>query len=200
MSATESNSSRGGAAKTSFAKSTPRERITQVVEGWFLTEPLMFAAWTMHDIAERSDLATIRVGRGRVEFNPDFISSLRRDQLRSVLAFEAMRILLGHPYSRRQPKAELSYQASNLTLQECLRTTLPIPRARDVLGDERFDDQYFEFYYRELAERASEEPDETPPNEHSADQQEPGDEGQQHSGDEETQEQNDGQGNGRRAG
>ncbi|QDV45407.1 hypothetical protein Enr13x_52860 [Stieleria neptunia] len=139
----------------SFAKSSARERITQVVESWFLTEPLLFAAWTMHDVVERPSLATIRVGRGKIEFNPDFIRSLRRDQLRSVLGFEAMRILLGHPYARQQPKAELSYQASNLTVQECLRTKLPIPRPRDVLGDERFDNQYFEFYYRELAERAS---------------------------------------------
>ena len=121
----------------SFAKSTARERITQVVESWFLTEPLLFAAWTMHDVSERPSLATIRVGRGKIEFNPDFIRSLRRDQLRSVLGFEAMRILLGHPYCRQQPQAELSYQASNLTVQECLRTTLPMPRARDVWGDER---------------------------------------------------------------
>ncbi|MCS7471569.1 VWA-like domain-containing protein [Stieleria sp. ICT_E10.1] len=144
----------------SFVKSSARERITQVVESWFLTEPLLFAAWTMHDVVERPGLATIRVGRGKIEFNPDFIRSLRRDQLRSVLGFEAMRILLGHPYARQQPKAELSYQASNLTVQECLRTKLPIPRPRDLWGDERFDNQYFEFYYRELAERAS---DDEPP-------------------------------------
>ncbi|WP_182867569.1 DUF2201 family putative metallopeptidase [Rhodopirellula sp. JC639] len=141
----------------SFAKSTSRERITQVVEGWFLTEPLLFAAWTMHDVVEHVGIATIRVGHGRIEFNPDFIRSLRRDQLRSVLGFEAMRILLGHPYGRQQPRAELSYQASNLSVQECLRTKLPIPRAREVFGDERYDDQYFEFYYRELAERANED-------------------------------------------
>ncbi|QEF97137.1 hypothetical protein Mal15_11750 [Stieleria maiorica] len=142
---------------TSFAKSTARERITQVVEGWFLTEPLLFAAWTMHDVVEHAGIATIRVGHGRIEFNPDFVRSLRRDQLRSVLGFEAMRILLGHPYGRQQPKAELSYLASNLSVQECLRTKLPIPRAREVFGDERYDDQYFEFYYRELAERGSDD-------------------------------------------
>jgi predicted metal-dependent peptidase len=185
MSDSGATPSRVGAAKRSFAKSTPRERITQVVEGWFLTEPLMFAVWTMHDIIARSDLATIRVGRGRIEFNPNFVSSLRRDQLRSVLAFEAMRILLGHPYSRRQPRSDISYQASNLTVQECLRTTLPIPRPREVFGDERYDDQYFEFYYRELVERAGEEPDDNPPDQQSDDQQEPGDQGQQKSDDQE---------------
>lgn len=151
------------ATTKSFAKASPRERITQVVEGWFLTEPLLFAAWTMHDVVERLQVDTIRVGRGKIEFNPTFVASLRRDQLRSVLAFEAMRILLGHPYSRRKPNAELSYLASNLAIQECLRTNLPIPRAREVFDDVGYDDQYFEFYYRELDERSENEPDEQPP-------------------------------------
>ncbi|MCA9140522.1 MAG: hypothetical protein KDB00_27310 [Planctomycetales bacterium] len=153
------------------AKVSPRGRITQIVESWFLTEPLLFAAWTMHDVVEQPQVATIRVGRGVIEFNSDFIASLRRDELRSVLSFEAMRILLGHPYSRRMPKAELSYQASNLSVQECLRTRLPIPRAREVLGDESFDDQYFEFYYRELDERSTDEPDESPATKQSDDDQ-----------------------------
>lgn len=146
-----------------FNRLSARERITQVVEGWFIAEPLLFAAWTMHDVVQLPSVATIRVGRGKVEYNAQFITSLKRDDLRSVLAFEAMRILLGHPYSRRQPEGELSYQASNLSVQECLRTKLPIPRAREVLGDESYDDQYFEFYYRELAERSHNEPDESPP-------------------------------------
>lgn len=150
------------ARATPFAKATARERITQVIEGWFLTEPLLFAAWTLHDVVQQPRVATIRVGHGRIEFNPTFIASLRRDDLRSVLAFETMRILLGHPYARRKPNAELSYLASNLTVQECLRTKLPIPRAREVLGDASFDDQYFEFYYRELDERSGQEPDESP--------------------------------------
>lgn len=174
MTGSDSDAIRGGATSQTFAKSTARQRITQVVESWFLTEPLLFAAWTMHDVVERSDVATIRVGRGKIEFNSEFIRSLRRDQLRSVLGFETMRILLGHPYARRQPNADLSYQASNLTVQECLRTKLPIARARDVFGDDSFDDQYFEYYYRELAERAHDEPDQddqTPPSGQSEDEQ-----------------------------
>ncbi|OYP36830.1 DUF2201 family putative metallopeptidase [Rhodopirellula sp. MGV] len=152
------------AAKKSsrFNQLSPRERITQVAETWFLTEPLLFAAWTMHDVVAQPAIETIRVARGRVEFNPTFIASLRRDQLRDVLSFEAMRILLGHPYDRRKPEAELSYMASNLTVQECLRTGLPVPRAREVFSDDAFDDQYFEFYYRELSERSQQDPPEDP--------------------------------------
>lgn len=159
----------------------PRQRITRVVEGWFLTEPLLFAAWTMHDVLPQPNIATIRVGRGRIEFNANFIASLNNANLRHVLAFETFRILLGHPSSRRQANAELSYAASNLSVQECLRTRLPIPRARDVLGGEEYDNQYFEYYYRQLVERAeeershaSEEQDQTP-SQNSSDPTEPDD-------------------------
>src|SRR5947209_20427450 len=64
-----------------------------------------------------------------------------------------MRILLKHPYARRPENAERAYAASNLTLQEYLETSLPLPRARDVFGHPDFDRQYYEFYYHKLAEQ-----------------------------------------------
>ncbi|MDM4014826.1 DUF2201 family putative metallopeptidase [Roseiconus lacunae] len=143
-------------------KHTSRERITHVVEGWFISEPLLFSAWTLHDVVIEPRIETIRVQHGRIEYNPAFIDSLRKHELRSVLTFEAMRILLGHPYDRRQPRTELSYMASNLSVQECLRSDLPIDRARQVFGDEQFDDQYFEFYYQELLQRQQSDEDSDP--------------------------------------
>src|SRR5262249_23816298 len=74
-------------------------------------------------------------------------------ELEQVLALEAMRILLKHPYTRRPENAELAYAASNLTLQEYLETSLPLPRARDVFGCRDFDRQYYEFYYHKLMEQ-----------------------------------------------
>ncbi|MEM8910493.1 MAG: VWA-like domain-containing protein [Planctomycetota bacterium] len=135
-----------------------RQRITRIVEGWSLTEPLMFAAWTLHETVLTKTVATIRVGHGRVECNSDFIRSLTRAQLRDVLRFEATRILLGHPYARRQPRADVAYTASNITIQECLHTNLPMPRARDEFEDDSLDHQYYEFYYAELARRDEEPP------------------------------------------
>ena len=111
-----------GSQRKPFSKQSPRERITHVVEGWFLTEPLLFATWTMHEVIQQPTIDTIRVKRGTIEFNPTFIKSLRKDQLRAVLSFEAIRILLGHPYDRKKPDSQLSYSASNLAVQECLRT------------------------------------------------------------------------------
>jgi predicted metal-dependent peptidase len=132
---------------------TARDRITNVVEKWFLVEPLLFAVWTTHELAVNPGIRSIRVRQGRVEYNPAFIDALDRHQLEQVLALEAMRILLKHPYARRPEHAELAYAASNLTLQEYLETSLPLPRARDVFGRPDFDKQYYEFYYHRLREQ-----------------------------------------------
>jgi len=131
-----------------------RERIAQAAERWFLTEPLLFSVWTTHNLVAEPNIRTIRVRRGRIEYNPDFISSLHRRHLDMVLRCEALRIVLKHPYTRRKENRETAYLASNITLQEYLQTELPLPRARDIFGDNSFDRQYFEFYYYKLQESA----------------------------------------------
>ncbi len=109
-----------------------RHRIARIVEKWLLVEPLLLATWTSHALVSEPRIQTIRVQRGRIEYNPDFIEQLSDRHLEATLRFEALRILLKHPYSRRQAHSAISYAASNLTLQEYLQTELPFPRARDV--------------------------------------------------------------------
>ena len=132
-----------------------RERFGKVVEKWFLVEPLLFAVWTTHELLPNPRISTIRVRQGRVEFNPSFIAALDDHQLQQVLALEAMRILLKHPYARQPVNAELAYAASNLTLGEYVDTTVPLPRARDVFGSREFDCQFYEFYCAKLAEQVA---------------------------------------------
>ena len=134
-----------------------RERISQVLELWFLREPLLFAIWTTHHLVVEPRLQTIRVGHGNIEYNPDFINSLDKRMLEQVMRSEATRILLKHPYMRRQENHTLAYLASNITLQELLQTELPFPRARDVFGTEEYNQQYFEFYYNKLREQADQQ-------------------------------------------
>ncbi|MGB3511397.1 MAG: VWA-like domain-containing protein [Microcoleaceae cyanobacterium] len=110
----------------------------------------MLATWTSHALVSEPRIQTIRVQRGRIEYNPDFIEQLSDRHLEATLRFEALRILLKHPYSRRQAHSAISYAASNLTLQEYLQTELPFPRARDVFVDRSYDQQFFEFYYHKL--------------------------------------------------
>ncbi len=128
--------------------------MTQIVEKWFLVEPLLFAVWTAHKLVLNPRIRTIRVSHGRIEYNPLFIDGLVHHELDEVLTFEALRIVLKHPYTRRQDHVEWAYAASNITLQEYLETALPFPRAWDVFGDETFDKQYYEFYYYKLFELA----------------------------------------------
>lgn len=129
-----------------------RERIRQTLERWFLVEPLLFGAWTTHDLVMEPRIATIRVRQGKIEVNPAFIEALDKRQLEAVLRFEATRILLKHPYQRRKENASIAYTASNVTLQEYLQTGLPFPKACDLFGSEEFNQQYFEFYYQKLLE------------------------------------------------
>lgn len=127
-----------------------RERIRQLIEKWFITEPLFFAAWNTHSLKVEPRIRNIRVGHGRIEYNPEFIDSLNPRLLAEVLRFEVMRILLKHPYSRRKENLYLQYEASNLAIQEALHTELAIPTARERFGTDAYDRQYFEFYYAQL--------------------------------------------------
>lgn len=133
-----------------MARISARDRISRVVERWFLTEPLLFSVWMVHHPMAEPRIRTIRVRRGLIEYNPDFISALDPYHLEMVLQCEAVRMVLKHPYSRRKENRELAYLASNVTIQEYLMTELPLPRARDLFGTKEFDRQYFEFYYNKL--------------------------------------------------
>jgi len=136
-------------------KPIARHRIARIVEKWLLVEPLLLAVWTSHALVSEPRIQTIRVRQGRIEYNPDFIGQLSDRHLEATLRFEALRILLKHPYSRRQAHSAVSYAASNITLQEYLQTELPFPRARDVFGDSSYDKQFFEFYYHKLLDQES---------------------------------------------
>ncbi|MDJ0516066.1 MAG: VWA-like domain-containing protein [Trichodesmium sp. MO_231.B1] len=140
-------------------KPIARHRIARIVEKWLLVEPLLLATWTSHALVSEPRIQTIRVQRGRIEYNPEFIEQLSDRHLEATLRFEALRILLKHPYSRRQAHSAISYAASNLTLQEYLQTELPFPRARDVFGDRSYDQQFFEFYYHQLLDQQSPSPE-----------------------------------------
>lgn len=130
-----------------------RERISQVVQRWFLSEPLLFAAWSTHQVGADPRVPTLRVDQGRVSYNPDFITDLSEADLRALLAAEALRILLKHPYGRRKPDSARAWLASNIALAECLRDPrLPFPSAQEVFGSAEFDQKYFEFYYQRLYE------------------------------------------------
>jgi predicted metal-dependent peptidase len=135
-------------------KPLSQERIRQIIEKWYMLEPLYFALWTTHELHINSSISNLRSGAGRIDYNPDFIASLDETMLEQVLRFEAMRLLLKHPYQRRQPQAEFSYQASNITVQEYLNTPLPIANAAQTFNRKQVSHLHFEQYYQLLIEKS----------------------------------------------
>ena len=96
-----------------------RERITRILERWFISEPALFQVLCTHSIEENASMpCPVRSGARKVEYNPDFVQEMSDEALDQALRTEAIRILLKHPYQRK-PDA-CSQQAisvgSNLTI------------------------------------------------------------------------------------
>jgi len=132
---------------------TTKQRISNIIEKWYLIDPLFFAVWTTHELSINPNIQNIRVGRGQVEYNPTFIEALDDQTLYQVLQFEAMRIILKHPYLRRKENQTVAYTASNITIQEYLQTSLNFPYAKQIFQTDEYEKKYFEFYYYKLLEQ-----------------------------------------------
>ena len=96
-----------------------KERITRILERWFITEPALFQVLCTHSIEENAAMpCPVRSGARKVEYNPDFLKEMGDLALEQALRTEAIRILLKHPYQRK-PDA-CSQQAiavgSNITI------------------------------------------------------------------------------------
>jgi len=131
---------------------TIRDRLRNIVEKWYILEPLFFSIWNTHEMNVNTTIKTIRTAHGKIEYNPEFINTLSDSVLQEVIKVEVIRILLKHPYSRKREIPSLSYLASNITIQEYTETQLELPKAEDVFGTEKYNFKHFEFYYFKLVE------------------------------------------------
>ena len=96
-----------------------KERITRILERWFISEPALFQVLCTHSIEENASIpCPVRSGARKVEYNPDFVNEMGDEALDQALRTEAIRILLKHPYQRKPDSC--SQQAisvgSNLTI------------------------------------------------------------------------------------
>ena len=79
-----------------------KDRITSIIQRWFIQEPALFQVLCTHELAENAQMACpIRSGRRRIEYNPDFLREMTDRGLEEALRTEAVRILLKHPYERK---------------------------------------------------------------------------------------------------
>ena len=106
------------------AQGNARERIQQVAEQWFLTEPVFFAVYCSHRLAMNANMqCPLRTGQGRIEYNPTVIDTLQDNLLNELLKVEMIRILLQHPYAR-QPlgcKPIVQHAASDMVISPAYR-------------------------------------------------------------------------------
>lgn len=97
------------------------QRIKKIGEHWFLTEPLLFASYCTHELAENKRLRIpFRAGRKRIEYSPVILAPMQDSHIEEFLRIEILRILLKHPYQRQPPfaKRKVLTHASNVTIND----------------------------------------------------------------------------------
>ena len=98
-----------------------QEKISSVVDKWFLYEPLLFNVYCTHKLEPNSDMqCPFRTGKRRIEYNPDFLKDSSVKEIEQGLRNEITRILLKHPYQRvpQNPNRAALKTASDVTISE----------------------------------------------------------------------------------
>ena len=107
-----------------------KERIKEITEFWFLTEPLLFAAYCTHELSQNDKMQIpFRTGKRHIEYNPELIKTLSDKLLYEYLKIEIIRILLKHPYQRLPtfPNRKVMTYASNITIADNYKTPCKLP-------------------------------------------------------------------------
>lgn len=104
-----------------------KQRLKNITEFWFLTEPLLFAAYCTHELIANNQIKIpVRTGQRRIEYNPTIIEEFSDKQIMEYLKIEVIRIILKHPYQRLPPfpnRKVLTY-ASNITIADSYKTSV----------------------------------------------------------------------------
>jgi len=114
---------------------TLKDRITNMLEHWFISEPALFQILCTHELVENTGIACpVRCGRRRVEYNPEFLENMTDMGLDEALRTEAVRLLLKHPYERKPSQCcdQAIAVGSNLTVGDNYSySSLNIEKPRD---------------------------------------------------------------------
>ena len=134
-----------------------RERVTNILERWFISEPALFRVLCTHSIEENTAMACpIRSGQRRIEYNPLFFSDSESKAIEQALMVEGVRILLRHPYSRRPDACSL--QAATIGSNITIGDNYPFPDF-DIERPEDYSlpkEKTYEWYARKIQEQLTE--------------------------------------------
>lgn len=136
-----------------------KEAIKATVDNWFLSEPLLFAAYCGHQLVENRKMrCSMRSGRRMIEYNPEILSGLGDTHIAELLRREIVRIILKHPYERQpvNPIPELLYLASNVTIYQHNGSHIPpcLPAAL-VLPERKSFEEYYNIIQHESQDARS---------------------------------------------
>ena len=78
------------------------DHISKMTDIWFLTEPALFSAFCRHKLTANEGMeCPVRVGKGRLEYNPSLIQNMPYEDVERRFRVEMIRTLMLHPYSRK---------------------------------------------------------------------------------------------------
>ena len=127
-----------------------KEKISSVVDKWFLYEPLLFNVYCTHKLEPNSDMkCSFRTGKRRIEYNPELLKDSSTEEIAQGLKNEVTRILLKHPYQRvpQNPNRSALKTASDVTISESCYRDKNLKDAQHYNFDSGLS---YEEYYRKL--------------------------------------------------
>lgn len=131
------------------------ELLRKISQQWFLREPAYFALYcTLCTEPNKRMSCPLRVGKGRLEYNPDLLQDKTFKEAEQLMRIEMIRLFLKHPYERQPDGVEPRALAlgSDVTIcdyynQPGSREVLPLV-APEIFGLES--GQHFEWYARHI--------------------------------------------------
>lgn len=138
------------------------EMLQKISEKWFLCEPAYFALYCMQRIEANTAMrCAIRVGRGRLEYNPDLLADKTLAEVDTLMRIELIRLFLKHPYERQPDNVSKSALAlgSDVTIADSYNGKGPYKLPLQTPDDFKLEhDQNFEWYARRIEEQLEGEP------------------------------------------
>ena len=119
--------------------------ISKMTDIWFLTEPALFGAFCRHKLTTNEGMGCpVRVGKGRLEYNPSLIQNMPYEDVERCFRVEMIRTLMLHPYCRKpagcgDPDCA---KGSDLAISTCYRIPGMITPSQCGLSE----GQYYEWY------------------------------------------------------
>lgn len=126
-----------------------KDRLQDIKDKWFLTEPAYFMIVCTHDIVLSPGMkCPIAVGGGFIYINEKYYEDKSDKFLEETLKMELIRILLKHPYQRQLPHRVKMYIASNFVLANNMQLKeVKLKTTKDFFGTYSYDRESLEAIY-----------------------------------------------------